>query len=383
MSLIGVIAFSACSSPERTVPATAVPPTAVSTAPVSTTPEATSITAAVTTAAVTTTVPSPVSTEVATTVAAFPASTQPAVAVPLTFVALDAAGPATFAALADGSVDMAAVYGTQSSLVGADVVVLTDDLDIQLSQRLVPVVRNGLVSAEARTVLALVSSRLTSPELAALNRSVTIDRARSEDVAAQWLAQQRLDRGAPTLSGALRVMTSGSAETDVVARLYAGALRSRGMAVEVVPSLGARELVLPALEAGTIDMTVEYLGAYLTYLGVEAKGPAEDLITSLRAVASPRALSVLEPTEADDTNVVAVRAAVARRLALRSLSDLARVTEPLRFGGPPDCPQRFECLGGLVQLYGVQIAVPTPTGTTVLTASTTTAPTTATSRAAK
>jgi osmoprotectant transport system substrate-binding protein len=89
-------------------------------------------------------------------------------------------------------------------------------------------------------------------------------------------------------------------------------------------------------------------------------------------------LSVLDPTEADDTNVVAVRSEVANRLGLRSLSDLARVSEPLRFGGPPDCPQRFECLGGLVQLYRVDVAVPAATGTTILTATTTTVPTTST-----
>lgn len=349
--LAAAIVLSACSVPGRTVVATPLPERTTTTLP-----------------PVTTTRPVVPSTTVATTI---PPPTVPAPPVPLTFVPLDAAGPATFAALADGSVDMAAVYGTQPALVGADVVVLTDELDTQLSQRLVPVVRTSLVSAEAAEVFAQVSSRLTSAELAVLNRSVSIDRLRPEDLATQWLAGQRLDSAVPALSGTLRVMTSGSAETDVVAQLYAAALRSHGMQVDVVASLGTRELVLPALEAGTIDMTVEYLGAYLTYLGVEAKGPADVLVASLRAILEKRSLSVLQPTEANDTNVVAVRSAVANRLGLRSLFDLARVTEPLRFGGPPDCPQRFECLGALVQVYLVQIAVPTTTGTAILTPTTT------------
>jgi len=63
---------------------------------------------------------------------------------------------------------------------------------------------------------------------------------------------------------------------------------------------------------------------------------------------------VLEPALGQDANAFVVDGATARRLHLRTISDLAAVADRLSFGGPPECPMRRLCLQGLADVYGVE-----------------------------
>src|SRR6266540_3624646 len=55
-------------------------------------------------------------------------------------------------------------------------------------------------------------------------------------------------------------------ESVTLAELYAHALRSHGYPVEVVPRLGPREIVEPALEQGRVDFVPGYLGSGLNFM---------------------------------------------------------------------------------------------------------------------
>lgn len=58
-----------------------------------------------------------------------------------------------------------------------------------------------------------------------------------------------------------------------------------------------------------------------------------------------------------------ITAATARRLSLRTVSDLRRVAGRLVLGGAPECPDRPYCLPGLRKAYGLRFARFLPFGT--------------------
>ena len=80
------------------------------------------------------------------------------------------------------------------------------------------------------------------------------------------------------------VITVGSfdfPESMVLADIYGDALKAKGFPVRILPVLGSRELVDPALMSGLIQVVPEYAGSALQYLVVLADDrrlqPAENI----------------------------------------------------------------------------------------------------------
>jgi len=121
-------------------------------------------------------------------------------------------------------------------------------------------------------------------------------------------------------------------ESVLLAEIYGQALAARGYPVRILPNLGPRELVDPALMKGPLQLVPEYAGSALEFA----------TLGRLSATAA-----------AQNTNAIVVTAATAARYGLRSITDLARVAPRLVFGGPPECPERAYCLQGLRRAYGL------------------------------
>jgi osmoprotectant transport system substrate-binding protein len=156
------------------------------------------------------------------------------------------------------------------------------------------------------------------------------------------------------------VITVGSfdfAESVVVAEVYSQGLEAAGYKVHRAFSLGPREFVGPALEAGLVELVPEYAGTSAEFYSLGRAEPTDDAdITHeelVRAVAGGR-LVALAAAPAQDANTFVVTAATAERLHLKSLSDLHGVADQLTFGGPPECPTRRLCLQGLADTYGLK-----------------------------
>ena len=156
------------------------------------------------------------------------------------------------------------------------------------------------------------------------------------------------------------VITIGSfdfPESVLLADLYAGALAANGFPARVLPDLGTRELVDPALMSGLVQVVPEYSGSALEFISVGRLSATSDVAATSRALAEQvagRGLVAGRPSAAQDGNVIVVTAATAARYGLRSIADLARVAPRLAFGGPPECPERAYCLRGLRQVYGLR-----------------------------
>ena len=152
-------------------------------------------------------------------------------------------------------------------------------------------------------------------------------------------------------------------ESRLVAEIYAQALEDEGIPVRRELDLGPRELVLPALRQGRVDIVPEYLGSALTAAAPAATVDRSDpdvVRTALIEAIQPWGLRLLSHADAQDQNALVVTRATAERLGLRTTSDLGPIARRLTVGGPPECPTRRYCLEGLADVYGLRFAAFVP-----------------------
>ncbi len=151
-------------------------------------------------------------------------------------------------------------------------------------------------------------------------------------------------------------VSAGFAENQIVAEMYAQVLENAGYDVDRQLSIDSREVSDPALQSGDIDLKPEYLGSELLFLDPDAKasGDADENVALLEPLLEEKGVSLLEPSEANDTNAFVVTQETADEHGLATVSDLAAVAGDLTLGGPPECPKRPFCIPGLKETYGVE-----------------------------
>ena len=150
------------------------------------------------------------------------------------------------------------------------------------------------------------------------------------------------------------------AESELLAELYAQALEAGGFRVDRQLELGPRELVMPALERGLVELVPEYAGSALDFLGGQAASDPAVTHERLRGILAGRGLVAMGGSPAEDQNGFAVTRATADRYDLRDLSDLAPVATKLTLGGPTECPDRPLCEPGLERVYGLEFGAFVP-----------------------
>lgn len=153
-----------------------------------------------------------------------------------------------------------------------------------------------------------------------------------------------------------RGITVGSAdfpESQLLATIYAQALTAAGVDATTKLNIGSREVYMPALLDGSINLLPEYTGATLSYLNSDATGTApEDVATELDE-ALPKGIAMLTPSDAQDSDVLAVTRATAEKYDLETIEDLVPHASDLVLGGPPEWKTRHEGVAGLEEIYGL------------------------------
>jgi glycine betaine/choline ABC-type transport system substrate-binding protein len=162
-----------------------------------------------------------------------------AAAEPISFVPLDP-GAVTFEALESGDVDMALLFSTQGIIAEKGWVVLEDDMTLQGSDNLIPLVRSEAVNDTARELLNTVSAALTTDALTELNRRVDSDKEDTEAVARDFLTQNDLLAQDSPESGSITVGSANFSEAEIVAQMYKLVLESDGFDVTLKAQLGSR-----------------------------------------------------------------------------------------------------------------------------------------------
>jgi osmoprotectant transport system substrate-binding protein len=131
-------------------------------------------------------------------------------------------------------------------------------------------------------------------------------------------------------------------------------LTAAGVKTNVRPNLGTREILIPAIKGGDIDLLPEYQGALLHYLDPKATETEEGEMQNALAVALPAGLQVLPYGMAEDSDAFVVTRETAKKYGLTSLADLKKQNGKLVIGAAPEVKKRQVGVVGLKGVYGVE-----------------------------
>lgn len=143
-------------------------------------------------------------------------------------------------------------------------------------------------------------------------------------------------------------------ESSILANIYASALKKNNIEASTRLNLGNREIIIPALKSGEIDIVPEYLGALLNYYDGKTLATSQSDVSAELAKALPADFALLTPSPATSITAWAVRADTAKKYGLSKLSDLQPIAHELTIGGPPELAVRALGLPGLKRVYGIE-----------------------------
>lgn len=195
---------------------------------------------------------------------------------------------------------------------------------------------------------------------------MNVNRVLGTSIAAAALLASAACGGNPTGSGpdaggspAIVVGSASFSENEVLAEIYAGALKAKGIPVETKLDIGAREAYIGAVRAGDIDVFPEYSGNLLQYFDSQATAAAPaDVLRALQDKL-PQGLEVLDPAPGQDKDSLNVTSDFARAHHLSSIEDLAKL-KGLRLAANPEFGSRAFGLPGMERVYGFQDVSFTP-----------------------
>lgn len=151
----------------------------------------------------------------------------------------------------------------------------------------------------------------------------------------------------------IRVGSKDFTENLIVAELYALALEDAGYTVDRQFNISS-SLVHQALVNKDIDLYPEYTGTgLLAILKLPLQTDPEQVYQTVKeAYAQQFQLTWLDYAQATDSQGLVVRTAVAEALNIKTISDLQKQAEHLRFASQGEFDQREDGLAGLKAVYG-------------------------------
>jgi len=166
-----------------------------------------------------------------------------------------------------------------------------------------------------------------------------------------------LDSGASSSSDSKTIVIGSQAyySNEIIAELYAQVLEKDGFTVKRNYQIGQREVYLPQLQKGAIDVMPEYSGNLLQYYDKNATAKSKSDIASALEKALPKGLRALDAAEATDQDSYTVTKEFSEQNDVTSLSDLSKVKETLTVGANSENQTRPYGPKGLKSVYGVTV----------------------------
>ncbi|GAA1784907.1 ABC transporter substrate-binding protein [Agromyces lapidis] len=168
-----------------------------------------------------------------------------------------------------------------------------------------------------------------------------------------------LDSGSGETDGGGETLVVGSQDyysNEIIAQIYAQALEANGFTVDLQSRIGQREVYMPELESGAIDVFPEYTGNLLQYYVPDTTATTADDVYAELEGALPDGLRVLDQSSATDQDSYNVTKEFSETNGVTSLADLAKVETPLTLGGNSELATRPYGPDGLKSVYGVDVA---------------------------
>ncbi|MFC1410047.1 ABC transporter substrate-binding protein [Streptacidiphilus sp. N1-12] len=163
-------------------------------------------------------------------------------------------------------------------------------------------------------------------------------------------------KASATAGGPVVIGGNNFPESTLLADIYGGALKAKGVTVSYKYQIGSREISYGLLKNGTITVMPEYNGALLAFLDQAAVPTStDDTDTQLSAKLASN-LTLLNPSPAEDKDSLTVNAETAAKYNLTAsskISDLSKIAGDLVLGAAPEFQTRKEGLVGLKSVYGL------------------------------
>ncbi|MGX1160237.1 osmoprotectant transport system substrate-binding protein [Pseudarthrobacter sp. SLBN-100] len=145
-----------------------------------------------------------------------------------------------------------------------------------------------------------------------------------------------------------------SAESQIIAELYAGVLSAAGVTATTKPNIGSREVYFKAVQDGSVDVVPDYTGNLLLHVDKEATEISADDIAKALPDKLPDGLAVLDAAKAENKDAMVVTKATAEKYQLKSIEDLAKVCSEIVVGAPATFGERAYGLPGLKKNYNCE-----------------------------
>ena len=160
----------------------------------------------------------------------------------------------------------------------------------------------------------------------------------------------------PTVSASAKPIIVGSksfSESKTVSEIYALALEHAGYKVVRKPNI-SNSVVYKAVKTGQIDVYTEYTGTIVeAYLKKNASGKSAPQIAKLaKDGVKKEGLVTFNYAPGDNRQGVGIRTSVAKKYNIKTLSDLQKKANKIRFVSQGEFDKRADALPGMNKKYG-------------------------------
>lgn len=169
------------------------------------------------------------------------------------------------------------------------------------------------------------------------------------------------DKGTVSISG------QSFPEAALVASMYEQLLSDAGYSTDV-KLVDARDAYMATFPE-SIDVVPEYVGGIVNFLNAAKNGENADPLTAGdgqeladagKELLDEKGITLLDLSEATDTNAFFVTQEFSEKEGVTKLSDLEGMS--VKLAAAPDCEGRLDCEGGLSDDYGINVTEVLPLG---------------------
>lgn len=142
-------------------------------------------------------------------------------------------------------------------------------------------------------------------------------------------------------------------ESKIVMQIWADALKKEGYNVKTKPNISS-SVVYQAIKSRQIDLYPEYTGTIaLAYLKAHIVGKTPKQIAKIakKGVAKEN-LTTLNFAPGSDAQGIAIKTSVAKKYGIKTISDLQKKANKIRFASQGEFDKREDGIPGLEKVYG-------------------------------
>ena len=152
--------------------------------------------------------------------------------------------------------------------------------------------------------------------------------------------------GGETSTETIDIGSQAFSESRTLAEVYTQYLDAKGFDVAVATPIDDRTQLYAAMDKGTVDLEIDYLGSAVVELKGEATSDADETYAALETALEAKGWQAAADGEATNANALVALASWAEENEVTTISDLKNLDGPLTLGGTPECAEREDCLAG-------------------------------------